>query len=151
MTGCTKTIFDRSTRNILVGRIQMLDANSRAQWGKMTPYQMLKHCTMWDEWVLGKRQFKRVFIGRLFGRMALRQMVKDDRPVKRNMPTVMGLRVNGAGDVGRQKIEWVAQIGEYERYNNDSFMHAFFGKMTREEVGCLAYKHTDHHLRQFGV
>jgi len=28
-------------------------------------------------------------------------------------------------------------------------MHPFFGKMTKEQVGYLAYKHTDHHLWQF--
>jgi transposase InsO family protein len=29
--------------------------------------------------------------------------------------------------------------------------HSFLGKMTPEEWAILAYKHIDHHLRQFGV
>lgn len=33
----------------------------------------------------------------------------------------------------------------------DDFMHPFFGKITREQIGYLAYKHDDHHLRQFNA
>ena len=40
-------------------------------------------------------------------------------------------------------------IEEYEHYSNPDFIHDFFGKMTKEQIGLLAYKHTDHHLRQF--
>lgn len=29
--------------------------------------------------------------------------------------------------------------------------HPFFGKMSAREWGLIGYKHTDHHLRQFGV
>ena len=29
--------------------------------------------------------------------------------------------------------------------------HPFFGPMNRREWGVLCYRHTDHHLRQFGV
>jgi Protein of unknown function (DUF1569) len=152
MMGFTRTMFDGSTRDALIGRIETVDAFSQPQWGKMTVYQMLKHCTLWDEWVLGKRQYKgRVFIGRLVGPMVLRQLVKDDRPLSKNTPTFKPLAVTETGDVVRQKAEWIEQLAEYEGYDTDVFMHVFFGKMTKEQVGCLAYKHADHHLRQFGV
>ncbi len=65
-----KTVFDKTTRNELINRIKTLDENSTAQWGKMNIYQVLKHCTLWQEWVLGKKTYKRAFIGRLFGKMA---------------------------------------------------------------------------------
>jgi hypothetical protein len=42
-------------------------------------------------------------------------------------------------------------LNEYAHYANPSFFHTFFGKMTKEQVGQLVYKHADHHLRQFGV
>jgi hypothetical protein len=29
--------------------------------------------------------------------------------------------------------------------------HFLIGELSREEFGMLAHKHTDHHLRQFGV
>ena len=40
-------------------------------------------------------------------------------------------------------------LNAYEHFNVTGFVHWFFGKMTREQIGQLVYKHTDHHLRQF--
>ena len=49
-----KTIFNKTSRNNLIDRINSLNENSTAQWGKINVCQMTKHCTIWDEWVLGK-------------------------------------------------------------------------------------------------
>ena len=51
--------------------------------------------------------------------------------------------------ITHKKKEWILLIKGYESYSNPTFIHDFFGKMTREEIGLLVYKHTDHHLRQF--
>jgi hypothetical protein len=42
-------------------------------------------------------------------------------------------------------------VEAYANYSNPGFVHDFFGKMTDEQIGIFAYKHADHHLRQFGV
>ncbi|WP_448634870.1 DUF1569 domain-containing protein [Pedobacter panaciterrae] len=42
-------------------------------------------------------------------------------------------------------------IADFENFSNDKFIHDFFGKMTREQIGIFVYKHSDHHLRQFNV
>jgi hypothetical protein len=147
-----KTIFDEAIRTDLINRISSLDENCTKQWGKMNIYQMLKHCTIWDEWVLGKNNptYKQIFIGRIFGKMALKKNVKDDRPIARNMPSGSAFEVKEkTGNVELQKKKWMSLIKEYENYSNPAFIHDFFGKMTREEIGIFAYKHSDHHLRQF--
>ena len=64
-----KTLFDKTTRDELINRINTINENSTAQWGKMNVYQMLKHCTLWQEMILGKKKYKQPFIGRLFGKM----------------------------------------------------------------------------------
>ena len=45
-----------------------------ALWGKMNIYQMIKHCTIWDEWILGKNNpiYKQEFFGLIFGKLALK-------------------------------------------------------------------------------
>jgi hypothetical protein len=145
-----KSIFDKTTRDELIARINTLDENSTAQWGKMNIYQMLKHCTLWEEMVLDKVKFKRVFIGRFFGKMALKELIGDDRPVKRNIPTLPELKVKEAeGDIASEKKKWVTLIEENAKSPNPNFVHPFMGKMTIEQIGHLAYKHIDHHLRQF--
>lgn len=147
-----KTVFDQSTRDELIRRINSINANSTAQWGKMNVYQMLKHCTLWEEWVAGKKIHKRAFIGRIFGKMALKSFLKDDSPLGRNSPTLPSLtiaRIGDGGDIASEQAKWVTLIQGYAHFSNPGFVHSFFGKMTKEQIGHLAYKHTDHHLRQF--
>jgi hypothetical protein len=144
-----KTIFEKTTTDELIRRISMLNENSKAQWGKMTVYQMLKHCTLWEEMLSGEKKFKRMFLGRLFGKMALKSLIKDEKPMSRNMSTVPGFSITDHGDVLSEKKKWIAMVEEHARFSNVDFVHPFFGKMTKEQIGYLAYKHTDHHLRQF--
>jgi len=111
---------------------------------------MLKHCTQWEEMVLSKQKHKRLFVGRLFGKIAMKDLLKDESPIKRNLPTLPQLRiVENKGDVAAEKEKWIDLIEEHANSSNTEFVHSFFGKMTKEQVGQLAYKHTDHHLRQF--
>src|SRR4051812_18807671 len=145
-----KTIFDKSTREELVNRINSLNENSTAQWGRMNVSQMLKHCTQWDEMALGKKKYKQSFIGKLFGKMALKDMMKDE-PMKKNMPTVPSFKIKEDADVAEEKKKWITLIDEYKNFSSDGFIHPFFGAMTKEQTGYLVYKHSDHHLRQFGA
>ena len=145
-----KTIFDKTTRDELINRINTLTENSTAQWGKMNIYQMLKHCTLWEEMILGRVKCKRVFIGRLLGKMALKSSLKDDKPMMRNAVTSPELKVKEVdGDIASEKAKWIALIEEHAHFSNPEFVHPFFGRMTKEQVGYHTYKHTDHHLRQF--
>ncbi|GAB4006568.1 hypothetical protein GCM10028808_08680 [Spirosoma migulaei] len=147
-----KTVFDKSTRDELLGRINLLTGNSMAQWGKMTVYQMLTHCTRWDDMMVGKLQVKRMFLGRLIGKMALKNVLKNDKPLGKNSPTATELiSTEKAGDIALQKAEWGKRINDYASFTNSNFIHPFFGPMTKEQVGQFVYKHHDHHLRQFGV
>jgi len=145
-----KTVFDKTTRDELINRIHSLNENGATQWGKMNIYQMLKHCTLWDEWVQSGKNNRQVFVGRLFGKMALKKVLKDEGPLARNTPTLPELKIKETtGDIASEKKKWITLINGYAHFSNHSFFHTFFGKMTKEQVGQLAYKHTDHHLRQF--
>lgn len=147
-----KTIFDPNNRAELIDRIKLINDSSSALWGKMNVYQMLKHCTNWEEWILGKKQYiyKQEFLGSIFGKMALRKMIDTEKPFDRNVPTSDQLKIKEtSGDLEAEKEKWIALLHEYENYSNPGFIHDFFGKMTKDQIGRLAYKHTDHHLRQF--
>jgi hypothetical protein len=144
-----KSTFDQSTRSELINRINSLHENTTARWGKMTLYQMLKHCTLWEEMILGNKNYKQVFVGRLFGRMALKNILKDEKPLAKNTPTIAALKITGNGNIAEQKKKWIALIEAAANFSNHDFVHPFFGKMTKEQIGYVAYKHADHHLRQF--
>ena len=150
----TKTIFDNTTREELISRVNKISDTNKAEWGKMNIFQMLRHNTYWNTWILGRGSFpyKQDFLGKVFGKIALKKMIRDDEPFDKNIPTSGQFKFKElTGDVETEKADWVSLIREYDNYNNPDFVHDFFGKMRREEIGILAYKHTDHHLRQFGA
>lgn len=97
-----------------------------------------------------KRQYKRLFMGKLFGRMALNGILKDDKPMKKNQPTHPEFKIKGNGNFETEKAKWIDLLNGYNGFSNTNFVHPFFGKMTKEEIGKYIFKHTDHHLRQFG-
>lgn len=146
-----KSVLDKATRDELIGRINSLTENSKAQWGKMNVYQMLKHCVLCEELYFGKTKHKRAFIGRLFGKAGLKNILREDKEFPKNAPTSDVFKVKEtSGDVTSEKQKWIILIEEYENYSND-FVHWFFGRMTKEQLGQFVYKHNDHHLRQFNV
>lgn len=147
-----KTILDQITREELINRINLLNENNMAQWGKMNVYQMIKHCILCEEMYLGKMPFKRSLLGFFLGKIFLNQLMKDDKPKKHNSPTKDELKIaESTGNFWEDKSKWISLIGEYENYSKQDFVHWFYGRMTKKQVGVSVYKHIDHHLRQFNV
>ena len=146
-----KTIFDKENTNELLLRIELLNENSERHWGKMNVQQMLKHCILCDEMYLGKKVYKRSLLGFILGGIALSQLMKDEKPKKRNSPTKSDFKnLETFGNFLEEKTKWIETIKEYEHFNNPNFIHWFYGKMSKEQIGISVYKHIDHHLRQFG-
>lgn len=146
-----KSIFERQEIEHFVARINQLDADSKAKWGKMNVYQMLRHCNLSEQMYQGKTQYARLFMGRLFGAMVLKGILKNADPMKHNQPTHPTFKIKGNGNFEQEKQLWIEQLENYASCTNLGFVHPFFGTMTHEQVGQYVYKHTDHHLRQFGV
>ena len=146
-----KTMFDPETREEIIGRIRSLGEKNNAQWGKMNVLQMVKHCSRFDEMIQKNEKTKRAFAGRFFGKIALKNVLKDDAPLGKNSPTLAMLKMSAEGDLEKEKEKWISEISDYQNFSNAEFMHPFFGKITKEQIGCFVYKHSDHHLRQFGA
>jgi uncharacterized damage-inducible protein DinB len=118
----------------------------------MNIYQVCKHCVLCEELYLGKRKVQRAFLGRIFGKLGLHRLLKDETPFQQNQPTSAAFKIDDIqGDFESEKLKWISLVKQYENYNTPYFTHWFFGKMTREQVGQFVYKHNDHHLRQFNV
>ncbi|WP_067151454.1 DUF1569 domain-containing protein [Pseudotamlana agarivorans] len=150
-----KTIFDQDNRKQLINRIEQIDKDSEAQWGKMNVYQMIKHLNKWNQWVLGidnNIPYKQDFVGKLIGKMVLKSNTKNDKRMGKGAPAGSNFTIKEKnGDFEKEKKTLIELTEQYGVYNNPSFIHGFFGKMTKEQIGIFAYKHYDHHLRQFGV
>lgn len=96
--------------------------------------------------------FRSLKVGKIFGKFALRRTIGNEKNLDKNVPTSEQFKVSDVEiDLDMEKERWIALIEEYANYHNPDFVHDFFGKMSKDEIGILVYKHTDHHLRQFEV
>ena len=148
-----KSIFNKTDQNEIIERIDKLDHNSKAGWGKMSVAQMAKHCTLCEAYYLGNAAVKRAFLGRIIGKRALNGILKPGNTMlQKNAPTLPAFLVTGqVDDLEGQKQTWKSLIERYNSYSAEYFTHWFFGKMTREQLGQFIYIHCNHHLTQFGA
>ena len=148
-----ETVFDPSTRDELLRRLDAVHSNSARQWGKMTPAQMLEHLARTLEMPTGRYPQKQILAGKLLG-WVFRKQFLGEKPFAKNSPTGPDfvVRDEPALEAGREKVKSlireVATVGEK---GCDGRVHAFFGALTGAEWGVVTYKHVDHHLRQFGA
>jgi len=129
-----KTVLDSSTRTEIIRRITLLTEINKPIWGKMNIYQMLIHCRMWSDWVHGNGEFKnhiykQDFLGKLFGKMALKNTVKDNRIMGKNLPAgFLAVKDQKIYNIQIEQDKWKKSVENFEHFTNDRFVHDFFGK-----------------------
>jgi hypothetical protein len=90
---------------------------------------------------------------RAFQVFPLKQLLLYVAPFPKGAPTAPELLQGVPGDFETDKArlsELLRQValGPHEGLGP---VHPLFGPLSRQEWGVAVYKHTDHHLRQFGV
>lgn len=148
-----QSIFNAADLQALTDRILRLSPDSPAQWGKMTVAQMLVHAQQPLRVATGELKLKRGLIGILFGGMARRKFTGTPTPFGQNLPTDPNFLVKDQPDFETAQkglIALLQQVGKAGPAGLTKEPHPFFGKMTENEWDTLLWKHTDHHLKQFG-
>ena len=148
-----KNLFTPAVNQQMVDRINSLTPDKKPLWGKMTVAQMLAHCLEPLCVALGEKSFKGGLMAFLFGKIAKKQLVKDE-PFKRNLPTTPSFKVKEEKNFSEEKnklVELVQKFGKNDPEEIAKRPHPFFGKLNAEEWNTLQYKNLDHHLRQFSV
>jgi hypothetical protein len=146
-----KSAFNPGDRRDLVERLMRLRPDARAVWGRMTAPQMVTHLA--DSLYMAFGELP-VTPKRLPIRYPpLKQLLVYFIPIPKGVPTAPELIARTPGD-------WQAGVTELRtllerfatRTAKDAWPdHPAFGRLTPKQWGVLAYRHTDHHLRQFGV
>jgi hypothetical protein len=148
-----RNLFQAERADELQQRLQQLKPDSRRQWGKMSPAQMLAHCSAGIEMAAGDIRPPRAMIGRIIGPAVKRVALRDEEPMRRNSPTSKELVVTGNLDFEAERKRLSGLIDRFAETGPSgctSHPHLFFGPLTPDEWAILMYKHLDHHLRQFG-
>ncbi len=148
-----KNLFEQSTLDEVLARIDELQPASPRQWGKMDVAQMMAHCSITMDIASGRMNPPRLFIGRLLAPF-FKSIMWNEKPFQKNGPTAPFLVVADPKDFARERDQLkqkVRQFSEGGEAGCTRHPHAFFGPLTPAEWARGMYKHIDHHLRQFSA
>jgi hypothetical protein len=133
-------------------RIGSVTSASAPRWGRMDAKAMLTHLRLSALMAVGELpvgcKSKRVF--QVF---PLKHLILHVVPFPKGAPTAPELLVPDAAQIDPIRSELVSlveRIGAGPR-DGDGPVHPLFGRLSFREWGVATYKHTDHHLRQFGA
>jgi hypothetical protein len=149
-----KNLFEASSAAEVKTRIAQVRPDTPRVWGTMSPAQMLAHCSLAMEMAVGDRKPPRMFIGRVLGPMMRKLAIGNEEPLRRNTPTAKDLLVPDERDMEAERTRLTGLVNRFASAGPagcTTHPHTFFGPLTPAQWATLMYKHTDHHLRQFGV
>jgi hypothetical protein len=151
-----KNLFDPIVVEDTNRRILRLGPDSQRQWGSMTVAQTLAHCASGMEMAMGAINPTRAYFpASILGLLIKPLVFRDDKPIRRNSPTSPELSADPTQcDLERERSRLIAAIDTFATRGAaccSRHPHPFFGPLSPEQWSVLAYKHVDHHLRQFGV
>jgi len=146
------TLFDDDARAGIRARLDRLTAQQRPLWGKMDAGRMVVHLTAQLRAGLGELQCapKKTPMNNWL----MRRLVIYVIPWPKGTPTAPEFLTQPTStwdeDVAalRSAMDRFAARGEGGPWTTD---HPAFGRLTGRMWGVLAWRHMDHHLRQFGV
>jgi hypothetical protein len=148
------SIYLASTTAELTRRIDQLNPQSQAIWGKMNVGQMLSHCAVPYEQILGTNTAQPPLFMRIILKLFLKNSMVNEVPYKQNLPTAPSFIRTEQYDVDKEKerlINLIKTIQEMGAEKLAATPSLSLGMLSATEWNNLLYKHIDHHLQQFGV
>lgn len=146
------SILNEADRAAIDKRVRSLSVSSKGRWGKMGVADMLRHLTLGARMNLGELSVTPAN-KRAFQMFPLKHLILYVFPFPKGAPTAAELKVS---DVTSFEAERTALLELLERIGTgpcegDGPVHPLFGPLSWREWGVATYKHTDHHLKQFGA
>lgn len=149
-----RSILNEDDRSAITNRVRSLSVSSTRRWGSMDVARMLHHLRLSALMALGElpvpSKSKRVF--QVF---PLKHLILYVLPFPKGAPTAPELKADPdlAASLEEERtalLELLERIGTGLREGVGPD-HPLFGPLTWREWGVATYKHTDHHLKQFGA
>jgi hypothetical protein len=147
-----KTIWADAHRREIEERLARLAPDAVPLWGRMNAPQVVAHLTQATMMASGELpvRFKRTPLRFT----PLKQLILYVLPFPKGTPTAPELLARTpAGDWPKETAELRAALDRLHARDRSAPWprHPVFGDLSAHGWGVLVYRHTDHHLRQFGV
>jgi hypothetical protein len=148
------SLADPAALDQLVTRLGKLHPQRPRAWGRMTPHEMICHLS--DSFMvgLGERQASSVenFMRRTVVKyIALRTSMAWPKSLKTRPEVDPHAGGTKPQEFERDRAHLVGLMQRFVSPSAQYSRHPIFGALTREEWLIWAYRHTDHHLRQFAL
>jgi len=146
-----KSIYDPAARAALLARLDHLDPNAPARFGTLTAPRMLAHLIDAVRMALGDLPIppRKTFLSNRL----VRYLIIHVFPFPKGAPTAPALLARApdtwASDVAALKA--IIERAAAQANGGTWQAHPAFGVLSTADWGVLIYKHSDHHLAQFGV
>ncbi len=151
----SKSIADEETLAEVASRLSELGPASKRKWGRMTAHQMVCHLADALRIALGDKPAP-PRVDTWTSRNVIRRVALY-APLRwpQGIPTVQGIdQAAGEGTtpaVFESDRDALVQMHERLAAEATDRVHPIFGPLSRAEWLIWAYRHADHHLRQFGA
>jgi hypothetical protein len=146
------TFWDPATRQDLCRRITRLTPDTKPRWGRFTAAQMVAHLNDAMRMATGELPVRPKKLPIRY--FPLKQLLLYVLPFPKGAPTAPELLARcGAADLATEQTEFVilaeraAAKSGADRWPD----HPAFGSLSHAAWGKAIKKHTEHHLKQFGV
>jgi len=150
-----QNLADPDHRAALVARLQRLAPDSPRQWGRMTAHQAVCHLSDSFRNMMSPTAISSIAtpFSRTFVRwVALHSGVPWPHGVKTRPEVDQEIGGTRPVEFTQDRRQLEALIEEFASRSGDSLQpHPMFGRLTTREWHRWGWRHTDHHLRQFGV
>ena len=146
------SILNEADRTAICNRVRSLSVSSTRKWGSMDVAGMMQHLRMSAGMALGEHSVPSAN-KRAFQMFPLKHLILYVFPFPKGAPTAPALKPVDAASFEEERealLELLERIGTGPREGAGP-AHPLFGPLTRPEWGVATYKHTDHHLKQFGA
>ena len=146
------TFWDAAAREEFCQRVARLRPDTPARWGKFDAPQMVAHLN--DAMRMASGELPIPPRKTPLRYWPIRKLVIYVLPFPKGAPTAPQLLARcEAADLATEQAAFRALAERVAaKPSTDAWPHhPAFGALTHADWGVLAYRHTDHHLRQFGV
>jgi hypothetical protein len=146
-----QSLWHDGAAETLVARVRRLTPGQKPMWGRLSCPQAVAHLTDACLLYLGELPCEPKISPIRYA--PLKQLIVYVLPFPKNVPTAPELLARRAGDWQGEADALCTVIARLatERQRTAWPEHPAFGKLSPRAMGVLAWRHTDHHLRQFGV
>jgi hypothetical protein len=148
-----KNLLDNAAVKNIIARVMQLQPYQKAIWGEMNATEMLLHCNLCNTQILsGDMPYQPTGFKQLLLRILALYIAPDFKKNVASAPRNHTKGIIKQNEFENQRIQFIAIMHEFARRTTPIILtHPAFGNLNTNQWGIAAWKHMDHHLRQFGV